>query len=421
MGLGRDRVKRTWIAIAILVGTVVACAGPRQTRAAHGERLGPTVILVSLDGFRWDYLGRTPTPNLDRLMARGVRARWMVPVVPTVTFPNHYSIVTGLYPEHHGIVGNRMVDPADGARFLYSDSSSAWQTRWWGGEPLWNTATRQGRRSATYFWPGSDVEIAGLRPTYWKKFDQRVPGGERVAEVLRWLDLPDSQRPAFLTLYFREVDHFGHENGPESPEVLLAVRTVDSLVGLLVSGLKARGLSDMVNLIVVSDHGMAQTSPERVVFLDDSFDPAAVDQVSLGPFVSLRSRTGRSEPLARALVNAGPHVRFYRRAETPARWHYRDNPRITDVVGVAEDGWTFTTRDWYARNRQRLLGGSHGYDNADPAMRAIFIAAGPAFQRGLVVEPFQNVHVYELICAVLGLRPAPNDGSLDSVRVMLRR
>jgi predicted AlkP superfamily pyrophosphatase or phosphodiesterase len=407
--------------IALTLGSLLGlapAAAPQGGRGPAAPVAGPAVLLVSIDGFRADYLDRFPTPNLHRLAASGVRARWLVPAFPSITFPNHYTIVTGLYPAHHGIVANAFLDPTDSARFRYSDPRSSTASRWWGGEPLWVTAVKQGRRAASFFWPGSEAEIGGVRPTIFKPYDDHFPNAARVDTVLSWLALPDSLRPAFITLYFSIVDHYGHGNGPDSPQLAAAVDTVDGVIGRLLDGLQRQGIASMVNVIVVSDHGMAGTSDERRVVLDDYVDRNAVDATSLGPFIALRARGIGADSIVRGLSRA-PHLHVYLRDQTPERWHYRDNPRIGDVTGVADAGWVLTSRAALATGRSELPG-NHGFDNADSTMRAFFIASGPGFRRGAVVEPFQNIHVYDLVCRLLGLTPAPNDGSLDSVRAMLR-
>ena len=398
------------VVAALLLGA--AAKAPR--RAPQGG--GPIVVLVSLDGFRWDFLERYPTPNLHRLAERGVRARWMAPVFPTLTFPNHYSIITGLLPAHHGIVSNQFLEPVTGRRFRYTDTLAMRDSSWWGGEPLWVTAERQGRRSASFFWPGSEAAIGGVRPSRWLVYDGQVPWTARAESSLAWLQAPEPERPAFVTVYWSGVDEAEHRFGPEAPEALDAVASADSLVGRLLDGLTTAGLARRVNLVVVSDHGSAATSRDRVVLLDDYVDVTTVDLIRGGQALSLRARDGDDARLFAALRRV-PHVAFYRRAETPARWRYRDNDRIAPIVGQAEAGWTITTRQLAAR---RFNLGEHGYDDTVSAMRGIFVAAGPAFREGVVTAPFRNVHVYEPVCAILGLRPALNDGSLDSVRVMLR-
>jgi predicted AlkP superfamily pyrophosphatase or phosphodiesterase len=408
-------VKRWFASLALAAGLAAVALTP-----AVAQRPRPAVLLVSLDGFGAEYLGRMPTPNLDRMAARGVRARWMHPSFPTLTFPNHYTIVTGLRPAHHGVVGNTMVDPATGGRFRIGDTLAVRDSRWWGGEPLWVTAEQQGLRAASFFWVGSEAEILGVRPTFWKPYDGRFPYRDRVDTVLTWLARTDSLRPSFVTLYFSAVDDAGHRFGPESPELRAAVQGVDSVMGYLLDGMRSRGLENTVNVIVVSDHGMAGTGPERRVFVDDYLDRNLLDVTSLGAFLSFDPRSGiTADSIVRAL-SAAPHLRVYRREDTPERWRYRDHPRIAAVIGVAEEGWTVTSRASASLERENRPGGAHGFDSDAPSMRAIFLAAGPAFRRGQTVEPFDNVHVYELVCAVLGLRPAANDGSLAVVRGMLR-
>jgi predicted AlkP superfamily pyrophosphatase or phosphodiesterase len=411
-------VNRTRVGVAVTTVTVLlvgACARDRG-----GPAVGPAVVLLSIDGFRSEYLDRFEAPHLRALAARGVRARWMQPSFPVLTFPNHYTIVTGLTPPHHGIIGNTIDDPADSAWFRITDTVQVRRSFWWGGEPLWVTAEQQGVRAASYFWPGSEAAIRGVRPTFWKHYQDDVPLAARVDTVLDWLTRPDSLRPRFVTLYFSSVDHAGHDDGPGSDAVRAAILGVDSAVGRLVGGLAAAGLSERVNLVVVADHGMAETGPPRMVFIDDYVDSASVDVLNLGAVVALAPRRGDTTGLLRALRRA-PHLQVYRGDSTPERWRYRGNPRISAVVGVPDPGWLFTSRSWARRPRNARAGGSHGYEPADTSMHALFIASGPAFQAGMTAEPFGNIHVYELLCSVLGLRPATNDGSLDSVRTFLRQ
>jgi len=398
----------------LAVAAAAACAprSPGGTNAGAGR--DAIVLLVSIDGLRFDYIDREPAPNLKRLASRGVRARWMEPSFPTQTFPNHYTIVTGLRPARSGMVNNTFYDPRLG-RFRYTDTAAASRPGFWQGEPIWVTAARQGRRTAAFFWPGSDVEIGGVRPERWKRYDGDVPNADRVDSVLSWLALPAGERPSLVTLYFSD---YGHENGPDSPELRAAVAHIDSVMGRLMDGLEARGLDDVVNIIVVSDHGMIPLSNDRVVRLDEYLDTLTVQQINLGQFIALAPRDNDTSALMRRLRGV-PHLHAYRADSTPERWHYRGNPRIAPVVGVMDAGWTLSTTGWLQRQR-RPLGGGHGFDPADSLIKASFIAAGPAFPRGRVVAPFSNVHVYELLCLILGLPPAPNDGSADSVRALLR-
>jgi predicted AlkP superfamily pyrophosphatase or phosphodiesterase len=376
-----------------------------------------SVVLVALDGFHPSYLDRPVSPHLQSLARQGVRARWLVPVFPTKTFPNFHSIATGLYPENHGIVSNNMRDSALG-RFALWELGAVRDPRWWGGEPIWVTAVRQGRRAASFFWPGSDVAIQGVRPHYYRAYDRRVSNADRVRQVLEWLSLEGEHSIPLITLYLGDTDYAGHEFGPDAPETDSAIAWGDSAVGLLMSGIRARGLEHRVNVVVVSDHGMARVDPRQVVYLDDFIGPDSIDLIDEGAFVSLAPAGMSVEELYRRLSRAHPRLTIYRKSEVPAAYHYRNHPRIPPIIGTLSDGWTATTRR-AAAERERVSLGEHGYPPERESMRAIFLADGPAFRDGLVVEPFQNIHIYALLAHVLGLKPAPNDGRLDSVRGML--
>lgn len=397
------------ITAAVGASLIFACA--RQTP----PRLSPTVVLVSIDGFRWDYLDRGVTPTLSRLAAEGVRAQWMIPVFPTKTFPNHTSIVTGRYPAHHGIVGNGFTAPDIGAHFSLGDRRTVRDGRFWLAEPIWTTAERQGQRTAPFFWPGSEAAIAGVRPTYWRTFDALLADRARVAQVLGWLDLPPGRRPTFLTMYLSGVDAAGHRYGPDAPETRRAIIHADSIVGLLAQGLMTRGLADRVNLIIVSDHGMASLSRDRVVDLDRYLPPTWIDVDALSPVLMAWPHAGLEDSMYARLERV-PHLSVYRKLELPARFHL-EGPRVPPVIAVADPGWKIQQG---ASGAAWATNGDHGYDDTVTDMRAIFIAHGPAFRRGVVVAPFRNINVYPMMAAVLGLRPQTMDGSLDSVRGVLR-
>jgi predicted AlkP superfamily pyrophosphatase or phosphodiesterase len=365
-------------------------------------------------------MDKTETPNLQRLAKEGVRAKRMIPSFPSKTFPNHYTIVTGLYPENHGIVSNRMFDPAINKSFVYKDSLNNTQGFWWGGEPIWATAVKQGQRSATYFWPGSEAEVAGARPTYYEAYNGKVPDSSRVDKVLQWLDLPAEKRPTLITLYFSHTDDIGHRHGPESKEILLAIRAMDAMVGRLCNGLDARGLFDKVNIIALADHGFASTSADSLIFLDDFIDMNSVQAIIESPVVGLRSEDGDDPKVFIQLANVHPHMKVYNRETMPARFHYTKNNRISPVTLLADEGWSITTRSYYSKFKNYEFGGTHGYDNELISMGALFVAHGPAFKKGYTAEPFQNIHVYELMAHILGLKPSPNDGSLEFTRNMLK-
>jgi predicted AlkP superfamily pyrophosphatase or phosphodiesterase len=401
----------------LLVVFALALAGCASTRDRARSPLQDPVILVSIDGFRADYLDRGLTPTLASLAADGVRADAMKPSFPTLTFPNHYTLVTGLYPDHHGIVDNRMVDPATGKAFVYKESDTIADPAWWGGEPLWVSVEKQGRHAATVFWPGSDVAIENVRPSLWLHFDGKLTPDDRVDQLLRWSDLGGDARPSFFTLYLEQVDHAGHDDGPDSPEVNAALREVDGALARLVAGLKQRGVFDRTNIVIVSDHGMTATAPERQIYLDDLVNTDDAGIVTGGILAGMNPKA--SQPaIEQTILAPHAHMHCWRKSEVPARLHYGTNPRIPALLCLADDGWIITTHDDAARRKHFSLG-EHGYDNDDPNMRALFVAHGPAFKRGLRVPEFDNVDVYPLLAHLLAITPKRNDGRFDDVRGML--
>lgn len=418
--VGRRRTIAHVTVVAVVLGAVAACAAcAAAIRRAPPVPPPQRVLLISLDGFRWDYLDRPGAVRLRQLAARGVRAERMVPAFPSKTFPNHYTIVTGLYPEHNGVIANAMRDPVLGA-FGMGDSPSVRDARWWLGEPIWVTAEKQGVHAAPYLWPGVEAPIEGVRPKWYVKFAGATTRAQRVEAVLGYLAIPGDTAPRFVTGYFNDLDNAGHHYGPASPQVDTAIAQVDSAVGALVDGITRLGLTDRVNVIVVADHGMAPLSRDRAIYLDDYIAMDSVDVIEWTPVADIVPKPGREEYVLRQLARA-PHLATYRRGTLPARLHFNDSPRITPVVAIAAEGWKITTHARAAESRATDWGGDHGYDNALLSMGAVFVAAGPAFRRGVIVPPFQNVHLYGLLAQILGLTPARTDGSIDSVRAMLRR
>lgn len=419
------------LCVALLLAACVAAptapapapAARIVTAAAVAPATAPTripVLLVSIDGFRPDDLDRGLTPTLDALAADGVRAVGMQASFPTLTFPNHYTLVTGLYPDHHGIVANTMDDPALG-RFTLRDRAAVGDARWWdAATPVWVSVERAGLHSATMFWPGSEAAIQGVRPDHWRPYDGKVTPDQRVDTVLHWLDLPSPQRPVFLTLYFDQVDHAAHAHGPRSAEVNAAIAEVDAALGRLVQGLRQRGLLDRVNLVIVSDHGFASTSPRQLVVLDRMVPAADVEVVSSGAVAGINPRPGHVHSVERALLGRHAHMRCWRRSALPARLHYGTNPRVPAIVCLAQDHWMIVTRAGLARRHGKVMPGDHGYDNAQPDMQALFLAHGPAFRAGIVLPVFPNVDVYPLLMHLLALPPQPGDGTLAPLRPALR-
>ncbi len=399
---------------------LVGCAnhGTRPPSAAPDTHA--PVLLISIDAFRADYLQRGDSPTLAMLAAHGVRAKAMQPSFPSLTFPNHYTLVTGLYPNHHGIVNNTMYDARLG-KFSLGNRRAVKDGRWWAeGEPIWVTADKAGLKTATMFWPGSAAKIHGYRPDHWRLYDGKVTADERVDQVLQWLDLPAAERPDFITLYFDHVDHAGHRHGPDSPQVDKAITHVDNAIARLVKGLKARHLFHHINMIIVSDHGMASSPKGQYVLMDKLIDLDHVRVVAMGELAGFTPKAPYAKAVAAKLLKPHPHMTCWRKADIPARFHYGSNPRIPAINCLADVGWQITSSDYLAHRKYPMSLGSHGYDNADPRMRAIFIAHGPAFRKGVTVPEFPNVDVYPLMTHLLGIKAQPNDGTYTAVEDMLK-
>jgi predicted AlkP superfamily pyrophosphatase or phosphodiesterase len=390
------------------------------------RNLQPTVILISLDGFRYDYLERYGPANLKALAADGVRARWMTPSFPSKTFPNHYTIATGLYPQNHGIVENNMYDADFNAVFTLSDRKEVENSRWWLGEPIWVTAEKQRQRAGSIFYPGTEGEVAGIRPSFWKTYDEKFSNDQRVDTLLTWLDLPHDQRPTFIALYFSDPDDAGHEFGPISKETKTAVLKVDKEIGRLMLGLKAREIFSQINLIVVSDHGMTGVNWHNAILLDELFDTRLTERIFwTREIVSIFPKAGKEDEIYQSLKRKlPPQARVYRKAEVPARFHYSQSARIAPLLVLPAEGWILTNRKAFAEMQAKAAKnskGGHGYDNQLPSMRAIFIGHGEAFKKGRVVRPFANIHVYNIMTRILGLKPAANDGNYQAAKAVLAR
>jgi predicted AlkP superfamily pyrophosphatase or phosphodiesterase len=406
---------------AVLLVLAAACAHVREAPVARPST-APLLILVSFDGWRWDYDTKAPAPALRALMARGVRAEGLIPAYPSKTVPNHYTIATGLYPGHHGMVANTIRDPQTGRLFERTNRAEVEDPMWWGGDPVWNTAQRGGLIAATMFWPGSEARVGGMQPRYWREFDERVAESQRVDQVLAWLDLPAAQRPQFVTLYLNEVDTLGHWYGPDSSQVRDAIVRADQQLATLIDGLRDRSLLQTANIVVVSDHGMTPTARERTIVVDDFVSTADVEIADINPTLGVTPRPARELEVWRALSRAHPHLQMYRREETPPHWHLRHQPRVPPLTGVADEGWVVLLRrgvEEYWKRSDR--GGQHGYDPQLLSMRGIFVAAGPAFRDdGGMVPPFENVHVYNALAMALHVTPSPNDGDPAVARLLMR-
>jgi predicted AlkP superfamily pyrophosphatase or phosphodiesterase len=375
------------------------------------------VVLVSLDGFRFDYAVKYGATNLAQIAAQGASAPdGMIPSFPSITFPNHLSIVTGLYPEHHGIIENNFYDPARKEKYASRDTTVQDGT-WYHGVPLWILAEKQGMRSACFYWPGSEAEIDGTRPSHYLHYDGKIPYEQRVEQVIAWLKLPAAERPHFITLYFSEPDSTGHETGPESPQTAEVVRRVDGVVGTLAAELKTLHLP--VDLIVVSDHGM-ETVQGNWIDLDKFTD--------LSQFVTVGSLIypPDDEAAARAyqqLRGASDKFVVYRRADVPADLHFNENAREGDPVVIPTGPYMIRAHASETPEIvQPKVRGEHGYDPSQmKSMRAIFYAEGPDIVPGAKVVPFENIDVYPFIAKILGLKIGTIDGRLNGLAAALKR
>src|SRR5580658_619980 len=375
------------------------------------------VVLVSLDGFRWDYAKKLGARHLLAIGKEGVWApEGMLPSYPSLTFPNHFTIVTGLYPEHHGLVANSFYDEAKQARYAIADSKAVTDGSWYSGTLLWSLAESQGMRTACFFWPGSEAEIAGFRPTYYLKFDDKIDDTARIEQVLAWLKLPGAERPHFITLYYSEPDHEGHEFGPDAAETKAAVVKVDGLIGRLKAGLDATGLP--IDLVVVSDHGMAKVQGGWIT-LDQLADLSGFE--TAGTLLYGKTEEDR-ERVYNQLKKASPQFVVFRRANVPPALNYSQNPREGDPVVIATGPFAIRAHAPPAgKPDQPPIPGMHGFDPGKlPEMKASFFAAGPDIVVGTTVAPFENVNLYPLLAHLLGLSPPKTDGSLNVLAGTLR-
>lgn len=380
----------------------------------YAQSPAPYVVMLSMDGFRWDYPDHCPTPNLDRIAARGVKAQSIQPSFPSKTFPNHYTMATGLYPDHHGIVDNSFYDPSTGRNYSISNRQAVEDPSFYGGEPIWVTAHKNGIISASFYWVGSEAPIEGIRPTYWKQYDHDVSFEQRIDTVIYWLNLPEQKRPHLITWYIEEPDGIEHEKGPGSEETMQMVMHLDSLMGVFLDKIDALPIAKQINIIITSDHGMGQVSPDRCVNLKEFIDYQWFDEMEgHTPNLTLKVKKEFADTAWKALSSI-PHIIAWKHGEIPDSLHYGTNPRTLDFILVADSAWQFTMTGKVSRSS-----GAHGYNPYDADMHAIFYASGPAFKVGYIQPTFENVDLYPLICHILMIPPAPVDGRIERVIGML--
>ncbi|KAL4927065.1 alkaline phosphatase family protein [Aspergillus undulatus] len=447
----QDRQKVSWRRLALifsgifvlffilLLGAYKASAGFRashspKTLLSNGTALfAPTTIVISLDGFRADFLNRGLTPTLNAFIAEGVSPRYMLPSFPSVTFPNHFTLVTGLYPESHGVVGNTFWDPEIEEQFYYTHPTISMQPKWWNAEPLWMTAENQNVKSAIHMWPGSEAHIGGIEPTYLDQYNGSEVLSRKTQRILELLDLPGleqetasgPQRPQFIAAYVPNVDADGHKYGPNSTEIRSTISKADDMLANLFAGLQERNLTEVVNIVVVSDHGMATTSTERLVQLDDLIDLDLTSHIDGWPLRGIRPKRPEDlqtlqDQLELVASKYADAIEIYTRENMPERYHFKNNDRIAPLWVIPKTGWAIVERPEFDVQAALETGevyhpkGIHGYDHEHPLMRAIFIARGPAFPHApnSRLDVFQNINVYNILCDSLGIEPHPNNGTL---------
>ena len=405
---------RITLLVSFTLALFTAACSPQQSNT-HSDT---PLLLISLDGFMPEYLDRVDTPHLDRLIAGGVMAEALTPVFPSKTFPNHYSIATGLFPENTGVVSNTMYDPEFEERFSLGNRDAVTDGRWYGGEPIWVTAEKQGMRAGTMFWVGSEAEIQGIRPTFWNDYDNSVPYNSRVDSIVNWLTLENELQTRLTTLYFSSVDGTGHRHGPNSQEVVDAVENADATIGYLIEQLEAKGIWPNINIIIVSDHGMAEVTPEKIIMLDDIIDLEDVRVVDWTPVAMLQPDEGKKDEIYSQLKAAENNYVVYKKEDIPEEYRIKNHYRVPEIMMIADMNYTITSRSFF--ESRGVSGATHGWDHRAPEMQGVFVAHGPGFVEGQTIPSFQSVHIYEAMCYLLGLNPAENDGSLETLSPILR-
>lgn len=401
--------------IAILFSLfVISCKNNSSTNSGSDDK--PYLVMLSLDGFRWDYPLKAKTPNFDRIAEKGVKAESLRPCFPTKTFPNHYSIATGLYPDNHGIVLNNFYDPVLDAFYSPGTRESVENSNFYGGEPIWVTAEKQGILTASYFWIGTEAPVKGIQPAYWKRYEHNFPYTQRADSVIAWLKLPPEKRPHLITWYMDEPDSHGHESGPENPDIIPVITYLDSIAGDFLNKLYELKIGNKVNFIITSDHGMGQISPDRVVRLTDHIDLKHIEHINGGnPVYCITAKPGYKKETGNILAKI-QHIKSWSHGNLPERLHYGQNSRTGDFVVLADSSWSLTID----ADPAKFKGGTHGYDNNNKDMHAIFYAVGPAFKSGYKQPTFNNIDIYPLIAKIMRIEPAQVDGDIRNVLGMLK-
>lgn len=399
-----------------IIFIALTCVNCSKKSKQENQENKPYVVMLSMDGFRWDYPEKANTPNLDSIEKIGVRADASIPCFPTKTFPNHYSIATGLYPEHHGIVFNRFYAPDIDKYYSMSDSATVVDSEFYFGEPIWVTAEKQGVKSASYFWVGSEAPHDSIYPTYHYAYDGNVTFEKRIDGVIDWLKLPEKERPHLILWYIQEPDAIGHEFGPNCKETKQMVEYLDSLVGVFYAKINKLPISDKINVIITSDHGMGEINEDRTIYLYDLIHKDWCEHVDGGnPAYTIQAKEGYYDSI-NDILSQTKHIEFWKKENVPGRLHFNNSLRIKDFIVVADSSWSLLK----SSKRKAYSGGTHGYDNKDKDMYAIFYAYGPAFKVGYKHASINNIDIYPLICKILNIKPAKVDGKIENTVKMLK-
>ncbi len=376
------------------------------------------VLLISMDGFRYDYLDKANTPNFDKLVNTGVSAKALIPVFTSKTFPNHYSIATGMYAENHGLIANTFFANDLNKQYSIRDRNAVENGAFYGGEPIWVTAESQNVISASYFWVGSEAVIKGQQPTYWKKYNQKVSFESRIDSVISWYSKPVQSRPRLILLYFHEPDWTGHEYGPNSNETISQIENMDNVFGNLITKISKLSIYNNLNIIIVSDHGMTEVNPHSTIDLSLVTDLSNMRVNGSGPTVFISSESKKQLKQTYKQLKNIDNADVYWKQNIPKRFHYRNHVRIPDLLVLANEGWSLMPLGHGSSTPK----GSHGYDNQLDNMKAIFMAKGPSFKKGYRRDEFENIHIYPLITHILGIKSYPNiDGDLEQVKDLLSK
>ena len=377
------------------------------------------VVLVSFDGFRWDYLNRDITPNLEKVRNEGVSALSLRPTFPSKTFPNHLSIITGMYPVNHGIISNTINDPVRDRIYKLSDSNEVRDPYWYQGEAFWETAERNGIKTASFYWPGSEVTLGYRRPSYYINYKHSFPYESRIEGVIDWLKLPSTERPHFITLYMHETDDFGHHFGPNHAEINKAIKRLDDMAGLLFEKLEDVGMKDSVNIIFVSDHGMTEVTTTKFINIEKILSNYKCRFEDEGPILQVYPESSDLHEVYQLLKSSEKNFKVYLKEDLPEHYHYKTHRLIAPIICLADMGWTLHSNRiprWKTDS-----GGNHGYDNNHLDMHGIFLATGPNFKSGYQTGTLWNIDIYPLLCKIFNIYPRSNiDGKAERIEFILK-